>query len=61
MTVQELVIALDDARDSSQVLVGEHPTNTKSIVDVQIDEDGNFVLIIKEDEITANLTSEDDD
>jgi hypothetical protein len=49
MTVQELILKLDHARDDATVFVGIgiDGEDTHSIIDIQKDENGNVVLVIE--------------
>jgi hypothetical protein len=59
MTVEELILRLDHARDDAQVFVGD-ASNYKAIIGIEKDADGDVILVTEGDEITTNLTSEDD-
>lgn len=58
MTVKELVLALVHARDDARVSAGD-ASNYKTIIGVEIDADGDAILVIEGDGIVTNLKGDD--
>jgi hypothetical protein len=59
MTVQELILLLDHARDDARVFVNCEDGYI-SIIGVEKDENGDVILAIEDDEIKTNLTGDDE-